>query len=385
MAMLHRAAHRPLPPRRRWTINGRFLTQPVTGVQRYGREILLALDRLIAAGHPLAEGIEAELLAPRNADVPPLAAIKIRRVGRRGGQAWEQAVLPLYARGALLSLCNTSTAILRRQIVCIHDTTVWDYPESYARPFRLLYRILLPLLGRRAAAITTVSQSSARQLVRRGIVRGTEPLVVPNGHEHVRRWRRDIYSLAATGEDVAVVIGSLAPHKNLPLVMRLAERIEGSGIRIAVAGAIDPAVFNHPAILGGDRVTWLGRLSDDALANLLGSALCLLFPSFSEGFGLPALEAMALGCPVIASNAASIPEICGEAALYAPPTDPQAWHAALLRLRGSATLRRRLIEAGRARALQFSWRRSAESYLGLMAWLDAVPASVTPPAVRAAE
>lgn len=379
------AAHRPS---RHWSINGRFLTQPITGVQRYGREILLALDRLIVAGHPLTEGLAIELLTPHHTAeiVPDLATIEVRAVGGANGQAWEQIVLPLHARGAVLSLCNTGPLALRRQVVCMHDTTVWDYPASYSRAFRMLYRTLLPTLGHHVAAVATVSRYSAGQLMRRHIV-GSAPTVIPNGHEHVLSWQRDP-SVAGEGnsENLAVVVGSLAPHKNLPLVMRLAERIAGSGIRVAVAGALDPAVFNHPAISGGDQVVWLGRLSDEELAGLLRHALCLLFPSYSEGFGLPPLEAMALGCPVIASTAASLPEICGDAALYAPPSDPQAWQDALLRLRESPGLRQKLSEAGRRRARQFSWQRSAEAYLGLMARLDGIPlTTVTPPAARAAE
>ncbi|HVV94029.1 MAG TPA: glycosyltransferase family 1 protein [Hyphomicrobiales bacterium] len=371
-------------PQRRWTVNGRFLAQPVTGVQRYGREILGALDGLIVSGHPLARDLEVELVMPQAATPPPLAAIAVRRAGRGTGQAWEQLVLPFAARGAILSLCNTGPLVLGRQIVCIHDTSVWDYPASYSRRFRGLYRTLLPALGRRAAAIATVSHYSAARLLAHRVVRTPVAEVIPDGHEHVRTWAPAGGGTAALGT-FALVLGSPAPHKNLALVLALADLLEGTGIRIAVAGALDRAVFAAAPAANSDRVTWLGRLSDAALAELLGGALCLLFPSFSEGFGLPPLEAMALGCPVVASNRASMPEICGEAALYAAPDDPPAWRAALLRLRDDATLRRRLAAAGAARARRFSWQRSAEAYLDLMARLDGVADSITPALVRAAE
>ena len=99
-------------------------------------------------------------------------------------------------------------------------------------------------------------------------------------------------------------------------------------------------------------------------------SFCLAFPSFTEGFGLPPLEAMALGCPVIATDRASLPEICGEAALFASPTDPEAWFRQLIRLRSSASLRAQLVAKGRLRAKLFSWAKSAELYLELMARAD---------------
>jgi glycosyltransferase involved in cell wall biosynthesis len=370
---------------RRWTINGRFLAQPVTGVQRYGREIIRALDGLLAAGQPLAAGPEVVPVMPRRVAPPPLAMIAVHRFGRGAGQGWEQLVLPFAARGAILSLCNTGPLVLRKQIVCMHDASVWDCPDSYAPRFRTLYRSLLPALGRRAAAVTTVSAYSAGQLRAHRVVRRPVSAIVPDGHEHALGWPSDAGCQMPTGE-FALVIGSPAPHKNLALVLDLAGRLAGSGITIAVAGALDQAVFAAGPATGGDagQVRWLGRLSDAALAALLGRALCLLFPSFSEGFGLPPLEAMALGCPVVASDRASMPEICGDAALYAPPDEPAAWRAAVLSLRADPALRRRLAAAGRARARAFSWQRSAETYLGLMAQLDGVADALTP-AARAAE
>jgi glycosyltransferase involved in cell wall biosynthesis len=267
-------------------------------------------------------------------------------------------------------------------MVCLHYTCLWDYPARLSRVFGAIYPTMTPALGRRADLVATVSAYSAGQLVRHRVVRGRTPRVIPDGHEHALAWRGA--AGPPDGDAFALVVGSPAPHKNLALVLDLAARLEGSGIRIAVAGALDAAVFAAGPALGGGQVTWLGRVSDAELGALLGRALCLLFPSFSEGFGLPPLEAMALECPVIASDRASMPEICGEAALYAPPDDPEAWRAALLRLRADPALRRRLVTAGRARAGRFSWRRAAEAYLGLMAELDGISEAVTP-AARAAE
>jgi glycosyltransferase involved in cell wall biosynthesis len=101
-------------------------------------------------------------------------------------------------------------------------------------------------------------------------------------------------------------------------------------------------------------------------------SLCLAFPSFVEGFGLPPVEAMALGCPTIVSNTSCLPEICGDAALYASPIDADEWFERFLQLRHDSRLRRSLIERGYQRAKRYRWARSAELYLEVMAQSDRV-------------
>jgi glycosyltransferase involved in cell wall biosynthesis len=134
-----------------------------------------------------------------------------------------------------------------------------------------------------------------------------------------------------------------------------------------MAGDMDAAAFDggRPA-----NLRLLGRIGDDDLKRALAGALCFLFPSRIEGFGLPAIEAMASGCPVIASTAPCLPEVCGEAALYADPDDLDGWYEAVERLRDEPELRRRLVRAGHACARRYSWRGIAEAYLELMAQVD---------------
>jgi glycosyltransferase involved in cell wall biosynthesis len=129
---------------------------------------------------------------------------------------------------------------------------------------------------------------------------------------------------------------------------------------------------------GPSCISWLGRLSDNELAALLRDSLCLAFPSLTEGFGLPALEAMALGCPVVVSDRASLPEVCADAALYAAPTDGEAWLNAFLRLRNDFSLRGAMAARGRKQAARFSWSATAEIYLREMARLDGLPGGVRP-------
>jgi glycosyltransferase involved in cell wall biosynthesis len=363
---------------RRWSINGRFLAQPVTGVQRYGHEVVRALDALLAGNHPLARDLDLELLMPDGCAVPDLEVIRPRRIaGKFGGQAWEQLLLPSRLEGrGLLSLCNSGPLSVRRQIVCIHDVNTRAFPASYSRAFRVLYRVLHPLLGRVARGIATVSHYSAGQLASYGIAHPSRITVAGNGHEHVLRWNAGCGSPLppSLAQRTILVVGSPAPHKNIGLVLSLAPKLEAAGLHIAVAGMRDGRVFRTGAAApAANNVHWLGRLDDDALAGLMRCSLCLAFPSLAEGFGLPALEAMALGCPVVSSNSASLPEVCGEAALYASPHEPDAWLRQFLRLRDDGKLRQDLVARGLVRARHYSWRRTAEVYLEAMARIDGEP------------
>jgi glycosyltransferase involved in cell wall biosynthesis len=372
--------------KRHWSINGRFLAQPMTGVQRYAHEIVRALDILLAEN---PRELEVELLMPPGTEAAlPLHNISVRSIGRFGGRLgghlWEQVSLPSGVRGGLLSLCNTGPVALSRQIVCIHDMNTRIYPQSYTTAFRLLYRTLIPALGRRAGAISTVSEYSAAELVRFGVCRADKLFVAPNGNEHVRRWTpASTPSLSAFSvEDTIVLLGSRAPHKNIDLIAGMADRLALAGLRLAIVGGSDARIFGA----GRDgavasNVIWLGRLSDDELAALLRNCLCLAFPSFVEGFGLPPLEAMALGCPVVVSDRASLPEICGDAALYASPDDADAWFGRFMELATRPALRRRMIARGLAAVDRFSWLASAERYLQAMAAMDGVPYSPTGKAI----
>lgn len=369
--------------RRHWAINGRFLTQKVTGVQRYASEIVQALDHKIAGDDRLARDLDVELVVPAGtAPLLRLSAIRLRSAGpARGpfasGHLWEQFSLPRGLQGGLLSLGNSGPIRHRKQIACIHDVNTRSFPASYSLPFRLLQWVMVPLLGRSVMMIATVSHHSANELVGRGLCASSKLVVAPNGYEHALQWQAQHSETTrfVAGQDTIVLVGSPAPHKNMSLLLGLADRLAAEGLRIAIVGHIDPHVLHQDDLsIKADNVHWLGRLPDEALTALLQDSLCLAFPSFAEGFGLPLLEAMAVGCPVVTSDRASMPEVCGHAALYASPADPDAWLNRLRRLRQEPGLRARLIAAGRLRATRFSWNDSARTYLRAMALVDGLTA-----------
>lgn len=378
-----RATSEKLPPgdqlavvRRRhsWLINGDFFTLKPTGVARYAFEVTRALDTLIAEGHPLTREIELTVLAPR--PVPPgiLTCIPIRVVPEfrkpRLPQFWVQAQLPRVVQGGLLSFCNLAPVLVSRHIVCIHDLHTWIMPESYGLLFRLAHRAILPVLGRRAKMITTVSELSRSHLIEFGVSPAHKVVIAYNGSDHVRRWSPTRSRLSLGERPFVLALGRKLAYKNGALVWRIAEALDARGIDVYVAGDLDESAIRQFGPQKPRNIRLLGRVSDDDLALALSHALCFVFPSRIEGFGLPAVEAMALGCPVIASDAPCLPEICGDAALYADPDDRESWIAAIDRLRLHPTARLDLIAKGYRRAGRYTWRAAAETYLDLMARVD---------------
>jgi len=359
---------------RHWSVNGRFLTRIATGVDRYAREILGEMDALICQGHPLTAGLTLDILCPAGSvEASPFVNIPLRLLPSAPGHFWEQCILPNYVRGGLLSLCNTGPLALKRQIVCIHDLNSRITPESYSLTFRVVYRVLVPALGNRAAQIVTVSRFSQQTIGRFDIKPADEITVIHDGYEHVLGWNPARSPLTSAGlpRPFVLLVGSNAPHKNVAIIYSIAAELAARGIYLVVAGGGDASVYapqhtNPPP----PNLMHLGRVNDDDLAYLYQQALCLVFPSKTEGFGLPVLEAMALGCPVISSDAASLPEVCGEAALYASPDDAGAWLAAIGRLAAEPMLRKNLASAGPKRSKAFSWRQGAEKYLELMFAVD---------------
>ena len=361
-----------------WSINGRFLTQPLSGVQRYAQEIVRGLDALIVAGHPLAK----DLLAGAGSAAWPDAAAATREDclparGQKRRPCLGAAYAAARAARRPSSLGNAGPVAARKHIVCIHDVNTRLYPASYSAQFRALYRVLVPALGRSAARVATVSHFSAEQLAAFGIAPKRKMAVIPNGHEHALAWQpqHSMKTEKAAGPGTILVIGSPAPHKNVHMLLDLADDLAAAGLQLAIAGAADPNVFSKATPhFHAPNVFWLGPVTDNELAALLADCLGLAFPSFTEGFGLPALEAMARGCPVVSTDRASLPEVCGEGALYAAPTEPAAWLAHFRRLKDDPDLRAGLIEKGHAQARRFRWRKSAAMYLKLMARLDGLDA-----------
>jgi glycosyltransferase involved in cell wall biosynthesis len=260
----------------------------------------------------------------------------------------------------VLSPANLAPVALgRRNVVVIHDAAALRHPEWYGRAYVAYQRAILPRLARTAARVITVSEFSKAELVD---VLGAAPdnvAVVPNGVDD--RFSPDADSAAARAglgldRGYVLAVGSRIARKNLAGLEAAARMLARDGVELVAAGSGRAYMRAE----GDTPVRALGYVAEDHLPGLYAGAEALVMPSLYEGFGLPCLEAMASGTPVIAAARGALPEVCGDAALLFDPDDPEAAAAALERLLGDAGLAAGLRDRGLARARRFSWRATAE-------------------------
>lgn len=355
-------------------INGRFLTQPLTGVQRFAFEVLKSLDKVISENPDRFPTIRLVCLVPPNAQdelLPKWRNIQIRRSGRLKGNLWEQIELPFFARhGLLLGLCNIGPLLHFNQVIIFHDASVFAVPQAYSLPFKLKYRVTMWALGRTARQILTDSQFSQDELTHYLKIKKDRIEVVPGGCEHILSVDPDdsiLQDKRVSQLPFLLAVGSSSPHKNLSIVVKAIEESSDGSFGLVIAGGTFSKIFNAVETVESQRITRLGYVTDGQLRALYSHAVGFIFPSIYEGFGLPPLEAMASGCPVLCSNRASIPEICGDAAIYFDPLDIQDIERRIDQLVSDPALQESLKARGFERVKLYTWERTALSLLKIIA------------------
>jgi glycosyltransferase involved in cell wall biosynthesis len=354
-------------------INGRFLTQKTSGVQRFAREIVKALDRHLAGQKAPEDWL---LLAPENAPRDlDLSVIRQQNTGGLSGHIWEQT--QLYAasrRGRLINLCNSGPVLHGRSLTVIHDAMIFRTPENFSRPYRAVHGTLGHLLSRRGR-IATVSEFSKRELAE--TIGAKNVSVIPNSCEHLASIQPDdtvLNRLKLVPQTYLLFVGSPTPNKNIQRAVEAIGIMAGDAPQFVVVGAAASSVFNGDTqetskSPGTDRVIFTGRLTDEEIVALYANAAALLFPSLYEGFGIPPLEAMLFGCPVLSSSIEPAQEVCGRAALYFDPHNAHDIVRAIRDLTTNPQLRSDMIAQGHLRAAEFSWDRSANSLLNAISGL----------------
>lgn len=368
--------------RKRIFINARFLTQPVTGVQRYGHELVKGLDNLIEQGDIDLRGAAIELLAPRKGILfrPDLKHIPLRQVGCLTGHAWEQLELPHYAKEGLL-FCPGNTAPVtsmvtgRPTVVTVHSLSFIYFPEAYSFAFRALYNTLIPMVMSKADAVITVAESEKVLIGSRFPQAADKIYAVQNGglprevrEKSGQAWLPDpeVRESAAGGGawPHLLYVGSRSKGKNLQGVLQaLAILNEKFPVKLTVVGAggksFKDAGLSIPSSII-DKVEFAGRIDDIAkLIALYKTAKALVFPSFYEASSLPPVEAMACGCPVVVSDIPALRERCGDAALYCDPADADDIAGKIALILEDAGLAEDLRQRGIARAKQYTWENCA--------------------------
>jgi glycosyltransferase involved in cell wall biosynthesis len=274
------------------------------------------------------------------------------------------------------------------KIVMIHDVIAETYPQlTLPHPLaRLLWRAKVAIGRWQADAIATVSEYSRQGIARRFNISPEQVFVVGEASDPIFRRlpdarltsRLEALGVSSTHRTI-VYVGGFSPHKNLETLIaafaRLAARPAFSDIRLALVGEYEKEVFySYFSVIKrqveesgiANRVIFTGYLSDEELVILLNRATALALPSLIEGFGLPAVEAAACGCPVIATTASPLPELLGEGGIFIDPHKPAELEEALARVLESEDLRRKMREAGLAAAERLTWDAAARQMMALI-------------------
>jgi glycosyltransferase involved in cell wall biosynthesis len=349
---------------RRVVFNGKFRARGLNGVHRVAARLIAEVDDLLATD-PAPDDPPCALIVPKGCvEGPPLAAIQLIEDDRPASQSWEQLRLPRLAAGGLLvNLANLAPLAHRPKLTLVHDAQFLRADSSYPWRQRMGYRLLTPLMARSSARVLTVSAFSADELARGGVTGVAGAEVLHNGADHILEVAPDAGALTRLGlapRTYALIFGSPKAYKNNAVVFAAFAAGALAPLRLVVVGP--PRAALEAAGLAPPRdAVFAGPCDDATLRALYEGAEALLFPSRTEGFGLPPVEAMLCGCPVVAAPCGAVPEICGDAVRYADPDDPAAWRAALGNLPREA-----LAAAGYARAAQYTWARAGRNLLAVL-------------------
>jgi len=345
-------------------LNARFLTQTITGVQRFGIEICRLLKQLMP---------QIRFVAPTNIMHPDLAAeLNVETYGKLSSHFWEQLELPLYLRQfgnpLLINLCNTAPIFYNNKVVCIHDLSSFINPQWFSKSFATVYKIILPRIARSSKKIITVSDFSKDSLHSILNIPKTDIEVIYNGVSEKFISNNTLTCVNKHGQYI-LSVSSIEPRKNFKNLIKAYKLADLTGIKLVIVGA-GSKVFNDPdlksLVQGREDIIFTGYLSDTELAEVYQNALLFVYPSLFEGFGIPPLEAMHCGCPTIVSNTSSLPEICGDASYYVNPLEPNEIAQAIKLLAENVEIRKTLILKGLKRAGTFSWKDSAEKLASII-------------------
>ncbi len=368
----------------RVALDATLLGARFSGVER-------AVAQLIAALARAGEGIEVAAYVGRHFDayaeafhpngLDPTGRLVLRRVdldnrNRAARLWWQQMVLPRLVHDAGDDLFHAPAYLSPLimgvpKVVTVYDLISIEQPQFASRANHWNYRLMVPP-GLRGAQAISVPSEDARAAVARVVPGVAERCrVIPLGVEE-RFGQADELDVAAVRERFRLPeryllwVGNIEPKKNVLTLLEALARLKADGRRVprlVLAGALSWGTHDvmRAFLQRGlqSQALFLGRVRDEELPALYAGATAFLFPSLVEGFGLPPLEAMAAGVPVVGSSRGAVAEVIGEAGLLADPTDAGAWAEAMGRVCDDEPLRARLVAQGRVRVAQYSWDRTA--------------------------
>jgi len=345
-----------------------------TGIGRYIDEILRFIDSA-------ACDLPWEIVVLSKGCSLGFKNLKEVTVHSQALSAYEQLELPFTLRRSHIQLLHSSQfniPVLSKviQVTTIHDCAYDRFPEEYPnRVAKGYYRFMFPMALRKSKRIIAISESTKRDLIELYKISPEKISVIYQGvdsrfYQDMSNEKNGMLKPLYVDGDFALFVGLTRPRKNVDRLVRAFAKVLPSlktGAKLVLAGKIDTRFLDVRRLAErlniSDSVVQLGFVSEDQLLALYKTACCFVFPSLYEGFGLPVLEAMAAGTPVITSKGSSLPEVAGDAALLVNPYNVDEIAEAMYKLFTDASLREELRRKGRERAKQFTWRECAQETL----------------------
>lgn len=307
-------------------VNSRFLTQKISGVQRFAIEISLELVK---------SKLNIEFVSPCNIIQEEYASILgVKKIGPKfiSGHLWEQTIFPLYViqkKGVALSFCNTGPVILNSQIITLHDLAFKTHPEWFSSRFSTYYNWLIPLIAKRAKHVFTVSHVSKEEIRNNYLIPKEKITVIYNGvrsnimnnsklnnqnkiSQKVKEYIKHEYILT---------VSSFNPRKNLKRLIQAYSDLQIPDLKLYVVGE-KSSNFKKMEYEGPEGVEFMENIDDFELNELYKNSKIFVYPSLYEGFGIPIIEALAHKKKVCASDLPVFNEICGDSIVYFDPNDP---------------------------------------------------------------
>lgn len=342
-----------------FVVNGRYLTQKATGVHRYAFEICNKLHEM---------GVDFHVAVPNEIHPDYKFNFKVVKCGSLNTHLWEQISLPRYLKriGSPLLISFTGCGPLNysNQIMTIHDVSHERYPEWFSKNYYRFYHYMMPRIGKKAHAILTVSEFSKKEIVDTlGINAEKIHVVHSNVPFHNKPSKEEILSFTRNpeAERYILAVSSMDPRKNFVRLVEAFDKIKDKSVKLYIIGMSFKA-FNTPDLqrLIGENIHLPGYIPDEKLKTMYQNALLSVYPSLYEGFGLPPLESMTYGCPVINSDIPALREVSQDAALYVDPYNVEDITEKIEQLLVDEPLRKELQEKGLLQIKKYSWDKSAK-------------------------
>lgn len=343
-------------------INGRFLLQEQTGVNRFAYELCLALA---------VRGRDFVLLCPHGEikECYDVSLFSVRRCGAGQSHIWEQLFLPfsfhcLRGRNILINFTGIGPILVRNKIMTIHDLAFIVNPKWYSSSYTLLYKMLTPISAITSKKILTVSEFSKSEIMRLLSVSEDKIAIVYNAVSSVFHRNTDEKIKSPVHDKYILAVSSIDPRKNFITLLKAFTLMDDPNVKLYIVGGqasiYSTSIDELFSPVSNDRIKWMGRVSDAKLKEYYSNAVCFVYPSLYEGFGIPPLEAMSCGTPTIVSDIPPIREVCRDAALYVNPLDERDVAEKMTLLVSDTALQEKLRCAGYERCKSFDWGKSAD-------------------------